>query len=101
MGCIACTEMLAHPCRWRLPWGESLNTGSFEITKGGDKLQRALQNCNAGLRWPALWSFSSLLVDSLMVKFMSPSLQLDNILVMMVHLLSSLLVASVPDVEKG
>lgn len=78
-----------------------MNTGGFEIPKGVDKLQRAPQNCNVGLWWPALWSFSSLLVDSLMVKFMSPSLQLDNILIMIVHLLSSLLIASVPDVDKG
>lgn len=70
-------------------WVELWTPVGLKSPKGELILQGPLKFVT-GLQWPALWSFSSLLADDVFVKLLSPFLQLDNIQIMMAHLLYSL-----------
>lgn len=58
--CVAFLKMFAWPCKYHLSWGGALYIKEFEIPKRGVNSVEPFEGVfDAGLQWPALWSFSS------------------------------------------
>lgn len=72
--CVAFMKMFAWHCKYHLALGGALYIRGFEIPKRGVNSVGPFEVFDAGLQWPALWSFSSLLAGDLFMKLVTSSL---------------------------